>query len=249
MLAEQRYAHILAEIEREGTMTVTQLAADLGISESTVRRDLEKLDAAHKLTKVHGGATRREDAHVLRDLTLGERAGLHAEEKLRIASRAAALVQPDDYVYLDAGSTTEVLLDCITERGAVYVTDSVTHAQRLVARGLRTVLLGGELKLATGAVVGPDALDALARYRFTLGFWGSNGIDAEAGLTTPDRSEAQVKSVSMAHTAPGRRYVLADASKFGRVAPVRFAALDEVRILTNEVPAGYEGLGAIEVVA
>ena len=249
MLAEERYAHILAEVEAHGTVTVARLARDLGISESTVRRDLERLDDAHKLTKVHGGATRREDAHVIRDLTIGERTGLHAEEKRRVAGYAASLVGPDDFVYIDAGSTMAALVEHLAETGATYATDSAPHALRLAARGFKTVLLGGELKAATGACVGPDALDVLARYRFTLGFWGANGIHAEAGLTTPDREEAQVKRVSIGHTAAGRRFVLTDPSKFGRVAPVRFADLADVRVLTTEVPAGYEGGEGIESVA
>lgn len=248
MIAEERYAHILSEIEREGTVTVAQLAADLGISESTVRRDLEKLDAAHKLAKVHGGATRREDAHVMRDLTISERDGLHADDKRRLAA-AAAMVRPDDFVYIDAGSTTRELVGCLEERGATYVTDSAPHAQSLAARGLTVVLLGGELKAATGAVVGPDAIEALSRYHFTLGFWGANGIDAARGLTTPDREEAEVKRLSIEHTASGRRFVLTDPSKFGRVAPVRFAELADVTVLTTDVPVAYEGMVGIELVS
>ena len=230
-------------------MTVAQLAADLGISESTVRRDLEKLDAAHKLAKVHGGATRREDAHVMRDLTISERDGLHADDKRRLAAAAAAMVGPDDFVYIDAGSTTRELVGCLEERGATYVTDSAPHAQALAARGLTVVLLGGELKAVTGAVVGPDAIEALSRYHFTLGFWGANGIDAARGLTTPDREEAEVKRLSIEQTASGRRFVLTDPSKFGRVAPVRFAELADVTVLTTDVPVAYEGMVGIELVS
>lgn len=249
MIAEERYAHILSEVERDGTVTVAQLAADLGISESTVRRDLEKLDAAHKLAKVHGGATRREDARVMRDLTISERVGLHADDKRRLAAAAAAMVGPDDFVYIDAGSTTRELVGCLEERGATYVTDSAPHAQALAARGLTVVLLGGELKAATGAVVGPDAIEALSRYHFTLGFWGANGIDAARGLTTSDREEAEVKRLSIEHTASGRRFVLTDPSKFGRVAPVRFAELADVTVLTTDVPVAYEGMVGIELVS
>lgn len=247
MLAEQRHAHILAEVASRGTVTVTELAQALGISESTVRRDLEKLDQAHKLTKVHGGAVTREDAHVIRDLTLPERAGLHDEEKARIVRYAASLVEPDDFVYIDAGSTTQALIEVLTEQQATYVTDSVTHAQRLVARGFSTVVLGGELKAATQAVVGPDALDTLSRYHFTLGFWGTNGITREQGCTTPDRGEAQIKRVAIEHTA--RPYIVTDASKFGRVAPVKFAELGSVTVLTTTIPPGYEDTENITVVA
>lgn len=248
MLAEQRYARICALVSERGTVTVLELAHELGISESTVRRDLEKLDAAHKLTKVHGGATTREDAHVIRDLTISERDGLHADDKRRLARAAAALVEPDDFVYIDAGSTTRELIACLEERGATYVTDSVPHAQALAVRGFSTISIGGAVKAATGAAVGPDAVEALERYHFTLGFWGANGIDLDRGLTTPDREEAQVKHLSIGQTVRARRFVLADPSKFGRVAPVRFASLDDVRVLTTAVPAGYEGVAGIKLI-
>ena len=247
MIAEQRFAHIIEAVEQRGTVTVTELAAELETSESTVRRDLEKLAAMHRLLKVHGGATRLEDAHVVRDLTLSERSELHTAEKDRIVRYAASLVQPDDFVYVDSGSTTRELVACLAETQATYVTDSVFHAACLADRGLRVLVLGGEVKAATRAAVGPDAVEMLARYHFTLGFWGANGISAEHGCTTPDRNEAEVKWVALAHTAPGRRFVLADASKFGRVAPVTFAALSDVTVVTTERPAGFEDCDNIMV--
>lgn len=233
MLAEDRLSRIVDMVAERGSATVPELASALGISESTIRRDLEKLDQAHRLAKVHGGATCLENAHVTRDLTLSERHGLHDAEKRAIVEYAAALVGPDDFVYVDAGSTTELLVRCALDPRATYVTDAVTHALALVERGCRVVVLGGELKGATEALVGPDALDALARYNFTIGFWGTNGATLEQGLTTPDRFEAQVKRTSMRRTA--RRYVLADPSKLGRVAPVKFADFRDATIVTTDI--------------
>ena len=238
MIAEERLGRIVEMVERRGTASVTELASALDISESTIRRDLDKLDQAHRLVKVHGGATAREAAHLTRDLTLSERHGLHDEEKRAIAEHAASLIGPDDFVYIDAGTSTEALVARITETRALYVTDSVSHAMTLAARGCRVTVLGGELKSATEALVGPDAIASLERYRFTLGFWGANGITEDAGFTTPDRSEAQVKQVSMEHTE--RRYVLSDASKLGRTSRVSFADFDEVTLLTcGDVPMEY----------
>jgi DeoR family fructose operon transcriptional repressor len=113
------------------------------------------------------------------------------------------------------------------------VTDSVLHAQHLAVRGMRTVVLGGELKPETEALVGPDALATLDRYNFNCGFWGSNGIAAEQGFTTPDIEEAQVKRISMRHTA--KRFVISDASKF---ADFRDATI----ITAGEVPAKYQAM-------
>ena len=181
-------------------MTVAQLAYELGISESTVRRDLDKLDSLNKLTKVHGGAVCMEDAHVSYDLTLQQRSELHADQKQLLARYAASLVGPHDCVYVDSGSTTKVLVDCLMEKGALYVTNSAVHGLTLAQRGFTVVLLGGELK----------------------------------------------GSASLARSA--RRLVLADTSKFGRVAPVSFASLDQVEVLTTSVPEGYEDVPSVRCV-
>ena len=245
MLAEDRLNRIVAMVGEAGSVTVPELAEALGVTASTIRRDLQTLDRAHRIAKVHGGATSLERAHVTRDLTLGERSDLHTVEKERICAYAAALVEPESFVYIDSGSTTLRLIEHLPHLdGVVYVTDSVAHAQRLMLRGLRTVILGGELKPETAAVVGPDALATLDRYNFSCGFWGSNGITADQGFTTPDIEEAQVKRMSMRHTA--KRYVISDASKFGMVAPVKFADFYDATIITaGDIPAQYQSLDNI----
>lgn len=238
MIAEERLSRIVELVTRRGSASVADLAEAFGASESTIRRDLDKLDEARRLVKVHGGATALDPSTVTRDLTLGERGALNVEEKRAIGSHAASLVGPDDFVYLDAGSTVEQLVSQITETRALFATDSVSHALRLAARGCRVIVLGGELKGVTEALVGPDALAAVSRYHFTLGFWGANGVSPEAGFTTPDRNEAMVKQVTMERTA--RRYVLADASKLGRTSLVEFAPFPSATIVTcGDVPEEY----------
>ena len=239
MLAEDRLEAIVNIVHGSGSATVAELAEALGVTASTIRRDLSALDRAHRIVKVHGGATSLERAHVTRDLTIGERSDLHTVDKDRICAYASELVEPGAFVYIDSGSTTLRLIGHLPAADDVtYVTDSVGHAQRLMARGLKTFVLGGELKPETEALVGPDAIATLGRYNFSLGFWGANGISAEQGFTSPDIEEAQVKRVSMRRAA--KRYVLADASKFDMVAPVTFADFDSATVITaGDVPDSY----------
>ena len=146
MLAEDRLNAIVSMVQQAGSVTVPELAEALGVTASTIRRDLQTLDRAHRIAKVHGGATSLERAHVTRDLTLNERSDLHNDDKERICARAAALVEPESFVYIDSGSTTLKLIEHLPHfEGVTYVTDSVLHAQRLALRGMRTVVLGGEL--------------------------------------------------------------------------------------------------------
>ena len=234
MLAEDRLNAIVSMVQQAGSVTVPELAEALGVTASTIRRDLQTLDRAHRIAKVHGGATSLERAHVTRDLTLNERSDLHNDDKERICARAAALVEPESFVYIDSGSTTLRLIEHLPHlEDVTYVTDSVLHAQRLALRGMRTVVLGGELKPETEALVGPDALAGLDKEHDV------RRIAAEQGFTAPDIEEAQVKRISMRHTA--KRFVISDASKFGMVAPVKFADFRDATVITaGEVPAKYQ---------
>ncbi len=249
MLADQRHSRILEIINANGSATVVSLAAELGISESTIRRDLEKLDEAGRLSKVHGGAVALDLEGVTRDVPIAERSVQHAAEKRAIAAAAAMLVGPRDFVYLDAGTSVDALIDCLTEKRATYATDCVSHALKLASRGFEVIVLGGSLKSATEALVGPDANAAVNRYHFTLGFWGTNGATIEDGFTTPDFKEAEVKRLSMMRTI--HRFVVADASKVGRTSFVTFADFADATLITSPLPEGsaYTAFDNVEVVS
>ena len=233
MLAEERWSTILDLVEKQKSVTVPELTALLDTSESTVRRDLTQLDRLTKLVKVHGGATCLDTQFVNSDQAVSEKYLINASEKEEIAEYAARLIGPDDFVYIDAGTTTEKLVDCITETGAVYVTNSLAHARKLLQKGCKVIIPGGELKSVTEAMVGAETVEALRKYYFTIGFWGTNGVGDKTGFTTPELNEAMVKQKSMEHTE--RCYVLCDSSKFSQVSPIRFAEFESAMIITDHV--------------
>ena len=237
MLARDRQEEVVRLVTQRGSMTTQEIMEALDASESTVRRDLAQLDAKRRLVRVHGGATAPKEGEglVLHDAPVAQKRTLNAEAKRAIAASAAALIGPDDFVYIDAGTSTMQLVEAIQETGATYFTNSIPHAQLLLAKGCRTYLPGGLVKPVTEALVGEDTIASLLRLHFTIGFWGTNGITRETGLTTPEISEAKVKEVSMGHTT--NRFVLADASKFGKVSLVTFAPYDGATIITDHLPA------------
>ncbi|MDO4537424.1 MAG: DeoR/GlpR family DNA-binding transcription regulator [Coriobacteriales bacterium] len=236
MIAEQRLSHIESIVNERGAVSVPELMDALGASESTVRRDLCKLDSMGKVIKVHGGATRIQSDYVLVDESLAGRQAVQMEEKRAIGRYAATLITPSDFVFIDGGSTTECLVDAITETRATFLTNSLPHAQRLLAKGCRTLLPGGEVKPATEVLVGAETVNTIRRYHFTLGFWGTNGMGLETGFTTPEFSEAAVKQISLEHTV--RPYVLCDSSKFSRTSLITFADFDEATVITDRLPQG-----------
>ena len=230
-LTEERYDSILAIVNSERSATVQELAERLNVSESTVRRDLTALDKIGRLIKVHGGATAVELEYSTRDLSMREKQSLNYEEKEQIAAYAAKMIRPDDFVYIDAGSTTQLLVEKITELSATYVTNSISHASVLAAKGCTVFILGGRVKSVTDALVGSRTVAALEDYNFTIGFFGTNGADEKHGYTTPDLVESMVKKTAMEHTH--HRYVLCDHSKLGTISSVKFAEFGFATVITG----------------
>ena len=150
----------------------------------------------------------------------------------------SSLIGPEDVVYLDAGTTTACMLTYLTEKSATFVTNAVAHAKALAAAGFRVYLVGGELKGSTEAVVGNQALVNLQSYHFTKGFFGTNGISRQNGLTTPDMNEAMVKKTAMGQCR--ECFILADHSKFGNVSSVTFGSFQGGTILTDSCPQEYK---------
>lgn len=233
MLAEERFNEILNLVNEKRTVTVQELTEMLDTSESTIRRDLTTLHRRGSLIKVHGGATAIAMGGAVKDAAVSVRKDLNMEEKAAIARYAASLVKEEDFIYVDAGTSTELLIDFLTEKEAVYVTNAIGHAQKLLKKGLKVFLLGGQLKETTEAIVGAEAVESLRRYNFTRGFFGANGVHRERGLTTPDITEALVKEKAMKQCK--EKYILADSSKFNQISAVTFAEFEDGIVLTTKL--------------
>jgi DeoR family fructose operon transcriptional repressor len=233
MLAEDRKSRILELVNEKKSVTVEELTELLHTSESTVRRDLVQLAKLGRINKVHGGATAIDRQYIMVDQSMAEKSGQHREEKHAIAKYAAGLIVEDDFVYIDAGSTTDLLVDCIEEMRAVYVTNSVTHAGKLAQKGCRVIVPEGELKIISEAIIGPETTRSLRKYHFSKGFFGTNGVSAETGFTTPESAEAAVKRCAIEQCV--KAYVLCDSSKFEQISPVTFANFTDAEIITDRL--------------
>lgn len=233
MLAEERFSKILSIIEEAGSVTVQDLMEELGASESTIRRDLNTMDANGLLVKVFGGAVAKNTNIRTQDENVDNRKLQNIEEKVAIAKYAAGLIQSGDFVYIDAGTSTELMIDYIKVSNVTFVTNSLTHAKKLSAKGYTVYILGGEFKSTTEAIVGEEAVETLDKYNFTKGFWGTNGISITKGFSTPEVKEAMVKKKSMENCK--ERYVLADSSKFSQISSVKFSEFENATIITTEL--------------
>ena len=148
-----------------------------------------------------------------------------------IGKYAASLIEPGDFVYLDAGTTTERVIDYLSHNNAVFVTNAVTHAKKLAEKGFTVYIPGGEFKAVTEAIVGEEAVAAIEKYNFTKGFWGANGVSRQRGFSTPEPKEAMVKRKSMENCK--QPYILADESKFNQISSVTFGDFESATVITT----------------
>ncbi len=231
MLIEDRLRCILDVVEKQRSVSVLELTELFNASESTIRRDLTTLDNRGLLIKVHGGAIALDNSYTIKDADVNQRLSLNKDEKSYIAKYAASLITSDDFVYIDAGTTTALMLDHIAAKGAIFVTNAISHGKKLSSLGFTVYMLGGELKSSTEAIVGYDALLSLSKYNFTKGFFGSNGVSLENGFTTPDIKEAMVKEQAIKRCREA--FILCDQSKFNKVSPITFCAFEDSTVITT----------------
>lgn len=238
MLQQERFQIIKDEVRRQSAVTVHDLAIMMNVSESTVRRDISSLDDAGEIKKVFGGAVAidktTDKGIIARESGMAEKSMLFVEEKRAIGKYAASLIEDDDFIFIDAGTTTGFLIENLENRKATYVTNGMRHAIRLSELGFRSYILAGQAKYLTEAIAGTLACESMRRYGFTKSFIGTNGIDIKKGLTTPDIEEAMVKEEAVRRSAEA--YILTDSSKFGAVSSVSFADIGNVTIITDKCP-------------
>lgn len=234
MLTQERQSRILSILNEHGSVTVTRLTEMLSASESTIRRDLTTLASEGKLNKVHGGATAINQEFIRLEDNIEEKLTKNTNEKMKIAEYASAQIKDDDFVFIDAGTSTLLMTTFLKGSKATFVTNGVDHAKQLAKNGCKTIVLGGQLKQSTEAIIGLVAAQNLQKYSFTKAFIGTNGISEKQDFTTPDTEEAILKAVAIERSFV--TYILADSSKFDKVSAVTFAKLDDACIVTDKCP-------------
>ena len=235
MLTEERREKITEIVNEKRAVTVTELVEALDTSAATIRRDLTALDLENRICKVFGGATALNavDVNTTED-EVSAKVLRNVREKDLISKYAASLIQDNDFVYIDSGTTTLKLISYLSNQKAKYITNGIVHAKKLIEKHLDTMIIGGRVKSATEAIIGPDCIEGIRKYHFTKAFMGTNGISVPAGYTTPDVDEALVKAEAIRHSY--MTYILADHSKFGQVSSVTFAEISACCIITDVSP-------------
>ncbi|NAZ37549.1 DeoR/GlpR family DNA-binding transcription regulator [Rubellimicrobium sp. CFH 75288] len=226
MTPQERQARIREMVTSEGQARVETLAQVFGVSAETIRRDLARLARDGLLRKVHGGAR---PMRLFAEGSRAERAAEGAEAKGRIARRLAALVEPGETLFMDAGTTTLACAEALGGTdGLTVVTNSLDIAQRL-GRSAAVFLLGGRFNPDDSETVGPLVIEQIGRFQADRAVLTVAGLDAEAGATDASFDEAQIARAMIAHAASVT--VVAHAAKLGRRAAFRVCPAGEIDLL------------------
>jgi DeoR/GlpR family transcriptional regulator of sugar metabolism len=231
-----RQAHIMASFEKNGFVSIANLAGELGVSGMTVRRDLDLLEKRGLLERTHGGAV---VSSPLANLPFDEheppfeqRMRRQAAEKSSIAEAAAALVASGESLGLDVGTSVLALANALAPRKDLRVVTNSLRVSMQMAEGNSTVyVLGGQVRVPEYSVIGPQAVQGLSAHFLDKVFIGVSGLDAN-GLYDYSPEDTEVKRAFIANA--GSVVVLCDSSKFARRALSRISALDKVDILVTD---------------
>jgi DeoR/GlpR family transcriptional regulator of sugar metabolism len=234
VLARQRHAYILDRLRADGAVRVAELVRELGVSDMTIRRDLELLHEQRLLEKVHGGATTIAPS-ALFEPGFRAKAELQQDAKEAIAEAAAGIVSPGQAIAISAGTTTHAVVRRLVDVPRLtVVTNSVPVADVLYhgGRADQTVILTGGVRTPSDALTGPFAVAALRTVNVDLVLMGVHGMDPRAGFTTPNLLEAET---DRALVQAGRRLiVVADHTKWGVIGVSTIAPLSQADMVISD---------------
>ncbi|WP_395292601.1 DeoR/GlpR family DNA-binding transcription regulator [Kitasatospora hibisci] len=237
-LAGQRRMLILERVRSRGAVRVADLVRDLGVSDMTVRRDLDALATQGLVNKVHGGAVRIE-APLSGEPGFETKASWELPAKAAIARAAAALVAPGSAVGLAAGTTTHLVARQLRGvEGLTVVTNSLRIAEALEDPGEdgspagATVIRTGGVRTPSDALVGPVADQAIRSLHVNVLILGCHGLSPATGLTTPNLAEAETNRAFL--QSARRVVVVADHTKWNALGLASFASLDQVDVLVTD---------------
>lgn len=232
-LAVRRRQRLATIVQSRGAARLEELSAALGVSQATVRRDLNALATHGRLRRVHGGAVALDQR--LDEPHFDVKAAVNAAEKQRIAERAVELLDPTDTVYLDSGSTVLALARLLHGwTRLTVVTNSLPIAVELIGRGPRLIVVGGELRKESRAFVGPLTRLLLEELRVDRAVMGTFALDLADGMSTTDPAEAYTKRLVMERAR--EVVLLADAAKLGTHSFIQAGRLDEIDVLVTDRP-------------
>ncbi|MGN0333045.1 MAG: DeoR/GlpR family DNA-binding transcription regulator [Lachnospiraceae bacterium] len=236
MLAIERRNEILEKLQVEKRVVVSELSQHYGVSEETIRRDLEKLENDGLVIKSYGGAVLNE--HSIFDLPFNIRKNQMIVEKQKIAELIAEQVRDGEAIMLDASSTAVYIARGLRQKKKLTV---ITNSVEIIVELFdvpewNVISTGGVSRERSFALVGPRTNQMLSYYHVDKAFISCKGLTKEAGLTDSDEQDADSKRMML--RAAKERILVVDSSKFGKSAFTRITGLEEIhKVVTDKKPS------------
>lgn len=240
-LRVSRLTQIQQMLDDDDAVTIGQLIDRLGVSEATVRRDLDALQRSGVVQRTHGGAV----ATQVHELPYPARGSRRISEKRAIARAAASIVEPEMTLFLGGGSTTLHLAEQLVDADVTVVTNSLPVATEL-SRGRRgqVIVIGGTLRSPEQSMVGPRAVEAIGSYRAAIAFLGVPALDSQHGFTADGDVEAATDLAFIEHAQ--RCVLLADHTKLGRVSTTHVVPLSSIDTVITDTGAPTHVIGQLQ---
>lgn len=244
MIPVLRQQRILEFLKGRDSVNITDIVDEIGISQSTIRRDLKDLEQQGEIEIFRGGGVQLKREAI--ELDLEQKLVLNREEKERIAAYAATLIHPHDVIFLDPSSVNALLIDQMKAKDVTVITNSIAHINKLVRLRISCTLIGGDIKSTTCSCVGSIAEQELMNFRFSKCFLGANGMSREFGISNHDLKERQIKRIAIDNSVI--TYFLIDSSKYGVSAMCKVSDINKHEIITGKMISALAGLENVHVV-
>lgn len=231
MLTIEREKIILELLKSKNIIKTCEIIKELNISEATARRDLDQLEKKKLIKRVFGGAILNENKNFSNDLDIKTRKTINKEKKAQIAKFAASLIEDNDCIYLDAGTTTLEMIKFIQAKNIKIVTNGLILIDELEKYNFIFYLVGGKIKTKTSCTIGYNAKEFLKLFNFNKVFLGANGFDNK-NFSTPDPEEALVKESALLQGEI--IYFLCDSSKADTHSLINFARFSQGTLITDK---------------
>ncbi len=247
-----RQKRIQRLLQERGVVKVTDLSSMLGVSEITIRRDLDVLERSGDLERTHGGAVYNQRMRI--EPRYAQKDAIHREEKEAIGRAAAKLVEAGDTLLINSGSTTKQVIRSLKMSKARIITSNLGAVIEAQESEMELILIGGLLRSQSNSLVGSLATLSLQQVYGSKAFIGVDGLSVKYGLTTPILEEAEIAR-EMIRRTPGPVIVVADHSKLSVVSNFMTAPIDQVDMLvtdqglSNELREELEKIGIKVIIA
>ena len=238
MKTENRYKKIEQLLNKNGSLSVKELAEIVDVSEATIRRDLAEMEKRSVISRMWGGAKILEESASNNVVNYSDeyllRFSKNTHFKEELAKKACSLIKDGSTIFIDAGSTTSKMFDYLEGNDITVVTNSLYNIDKLASKNIQTFLPRGYVNFGSATILSMETTQDVASLNYDIVFLGTSGIDKQTGFTTRDIFDFNLKSTLISRAS--KTYIVSDSSKFGLRRPYTFANINDCTLITDKHP-------------